>query len=190
MKLAWLSVAAVLAAVAPAAADGDGYGSAAPPPTPATDSTTSHPPSATDPDSPAFRPKPMRKDIVITVDGDRTSQNIALVGGVAGAGALLSGLAVYFNLDSKTAAESVSPRHPANVPWTQTQVDQVDHAHSSAIKAGIFYGLGGATLIGAIVMYIVTEPKAETIVIHPHYGVQPIVAPTPSGAVIGGAWRF
>ena len=80
MKLAWLSVAAVLGGVAPAAADGGAPGA--------------------DPDGGAdFRPRPMRKDIVITVDGDRTPQNLALVAGIATAGALLSGLAVYYNLD-------------------------------------------------------------------------------------------
>src|SRR5450432_3213359 len=91
MKLAWLSVAAVLGGVAPAAADGGAPGA--------------------DPDGGAdFRPRPMRKDIVITVDGDRTPQNLALVAGIATAGALLSGLAVYYNLDSRGAAESVSPK--------------------------------------------------------------------------------
>ena len=114
-----------------------------------------------------------------------------MLAGIVGAGALLSGLGVYYNLDSKTAADNVSPKHPTNAPWTQTQIDEVDRAHSSAVKAGIFYGVGGAVLVGAIVTFIVTQPQAETTIIHPHYTrVQPILAPTPTGALIGGAWSF
>jgi hypothetical protein len=207
MRLAYVSLVAVLGGAAPAFADG-----AAPPPAPAapptTDLSTAAPapappaaeppvtppaaPGAPDPDGGAdFRPKPMRKDIVITVDGDRSTQNIAMLAGIAGAGALLSGLGLYYNLDSKSAADGVSPKHPTNTPWTQAQIDEVDRAHSSAVKAGIFYGVGGAVLIGAIVTFIVTQPRAETTVIHPHYtSMQPIVAPTPTGAIVGGAWRF
>ena len=133
----------------------------------------------------------MRRDIVITVPGDRSTQNIAMVAGIAAAGALLGGIGVYYNLDSKSAAENVSPKHPTNTPWTAADQADYDRAHSSGIKAGVFYGLGGAVLIGAIVTLIVTAPASETTVIHPHYaGVQPLVAPTANGAMVGGAWRF
>ena len=209
MRLVLFSVAAVLGAATPVLAEGDDAPVPAPAPAPApapppTDLSTTAPartaeppptvnaPGAPDPDGGAdFRPVPMRKDIVITVDGDRSAPNIALLAGIAGAGVLLSGLGLYYNLDSRNAAAEVSPKHPTNTPWTQAQVDEVDRAHSSGIKAGVFYGLGGAVIIGAIVTYIVTQPKSETTVIHPHYaGVQPLIAPTPTGAMVGGAWRF
>ena len=72
--------------------------------------------------------------------------------------------------------------------WTPADLADYDRAHDSAIKAGVLYGIGGAALIGSIVMLIGTEPKAEQTIIHPHGG--PTVAPTPGGAMFGGAWRF
>ena len=133
----------------------------------------------------------MRKDIHITVEGDRSHENKLELAGIAAAGVLLGGIGVYYNFDSKDAADSISPKHATNTPWTADDQATYDRAHSSAIKAGVFYGLGGAVLIGAAVMYIITTPKPETTTIHPHYSkVQPIVAPTPTGGLVGGAWRF
>lgn len=201
-------VVALLALQTPARADGDGYGDAppAPPPAPSTDpasapappgpTVTSEPvppgqtpPKRADPDNPEFRVRPKR-DIVVTVPGDRDARNIALVAGIAGAGAVFSAIGVYYHLDSKSAADEVSTKHPTNLPWTADDQAAVDRAHGSGIKAGVFYGIGGAVLIGAIVTYIVTEPKSETTVIHPHYAAVPVVAPAPGGAVLGGAWSF
>ena len=66
-----------------------------------------------------------------------------------------------------------------------------DRAHSSAVKAGICYGIGGAALIGAVVVMIVAAPGTEQTVIHPHYAkALPTIAPAPGGAVLGGAWSF
>ena len=36
------------------------------------------------------------------------------------------------------------------------------------MRAGVLYGVGGALLIATAITYIVTEPEAETTVIHPH----------------------
>ncbi len=142
-----------------------------------------------DVDNPDFRVRP-HKDIVITVTGDRDLRNIGLVAGITGAGLLLSAVGVYYNLDSKSAAEAVSAKHPTNLPWTPDEQATYDRAHSSGVKAGVFYGIGSAVLIGAIVTYIVTAPKTETTVIHPHYSAVPTIAPAQGGAVLGGAWRF
>jgi hypothetical protein len=128
----------------------------------------------------------MRKDIVIKVDRDRDAKNIALLASLAGIGVVLGGTGLYFNLDSRSAAEAVSPRHPTNQPWTAAQQADFDRAHSSGIKAGVFYGLGGACVIAAVVTMIATAPGSETTVIHPHYAV----APTPGGAVVGKVWSF
>ena len=40
-----------------------------------------------------------------------------------------------------------------------------------AVKAGIFYGVGGALLLGAAIAFIVTRAEGETTVIHPHVAV-------------------
>jgi len=124
------------------------------------------------------------KDIVVTSTGERSAKNIAILASVAGAAALIGGLGVYYNLDSKSASDEVSAHRPLSVPWTTDRQATYDRAHDSAVKAEIFYGVGGALLIGAVVGLIVTQPKTETTVIHPH------VAVGPGGAVLGGSWSF
>jgi hypothetical protein len=134
----------------------------------------------------------MLKDIVIEVPGDRDKRNVAMLAAITGAGVLLSAVGVYYNLDAKTGADEIS-KHPTDTsmltprpPWTAADQDTLDRVHASNIKAGVFYGLGGAVLVGAIVTYIVTAPKDERTVIHPHYAI----APMPGGAMVGGAWSF
>ena len=124
------------------------------------------------------------KDIVVTTPGERSSKNIAILASVAGAAVVLGGLGLYYNLDSKSAADEVSAHLPMSVPWTPARQATYDRAHDSAVKAEVFYGVGGALLLGAVVGLIVTQPKSETTVIHPH------VAVGPGGAVRGGSWSF
>jgi len=128
---------------------------------------------------------PLRhKDIVVTTPGERSTKNIAILASIAGAGALFGGLGVYFNLDSRSAADSVSAHSPTSTPWTPERQATYDRAHDSGVKAGIFYGIGGALIIGAVVGLIATVPASETTVIHPHITVQP------GGATLGGSWSF
>jgi hypothetical protein len=186
MRLAWIVLG--LLAASPAFADEP---SPPPDPAPPVDPAPIAPPSATpaNPDSAAdYRPQPMKKDIVIKVDRDRDAKNVAIFAALAGGGALLGAIGVYYNLDSRDAAKAVSPSQPTGVAWLAGQQADYDRAHSSAVKAGIFYGVGGAALIGSVIYLIVTEPGTETTVIHPHY--TPTVAPAPGGAVLGGAWSF
>jgi hypothetical protein len=124
------------------------------------------------------------KDIVVTTPGERTTKNIAILASIAGAGVLFGGVGVYYNLDSRSAANDVSAHRPMSVPWTSDRQATYDRAHDSAIKAGIFYGVGGALLVGAAVALIVTQPKDETTIIHPHLEVGP------GGATLGGTWSF
>jgi hypothetical protein len=200
MRLAWFALAAALVPQT-AVADDAPQPPPAPPPTdaPPPEAPTEAPPgpppapapAPEDPDVRPFRPAPMRKDIVITVDGDRTRDNKLMIAGIAAGGVLLAGIGLYYNLDSRDAATAVSPKHAINSPWSADDQANYDRAHSSGVKAGVFYGLGGAVLIGAAVAYMVTAPKSETTTIHPHYSkVQPIIAPSPTGALVGGAWRF
>jgi hypothetical protein len=191
MRLAWIALG--LLAAPPAFADEPAQppqpDPAAPPAPPAEPPIA--PPSAT-PDSGAdYRPQPMNKPIVITVDNDRDAKNIGLIAGIAGAGAILGAIGVYYNLDSRDAANAVSPHMPTNEPWTSVQQADYDRAHSSALKAGILYGVGGAAVIGAVILLIATAPGSEQTVIHAHYAkALPTIAPAPGGAVLGGAWSF
>ena len=177
MRLAWIALGLMVGS--PAFAD-------EPPPPDAPPAPT----AALAPAPPAsVAPVPLHKPIVITVANDRDAKNIAVIAGIAGAGAILGAVGVYYNLDSRDASNAVSPHMATNEPWTSVQQADYDRAHSSAVKAGIFYGLGGAALITAVVMLVVTAPGEEQTVIRPHYAL-PTVAPAPGGAVLGGVWSF
>ncbi|HET9991863.1 MAG TPA: hypothetical protein VFQ65_25210 [Kofleriaceae bacterium] len=191
MRLAWIA----LALLVPARAFADEPAPAPPePPAAPAEARTAAPPPApppaapvADPDSAAdYRPQPMKKDIVIKVYEDRDTNNVLMLGGIAGLGAVLGAVGVYYNLDSRDAAKAVSPKMPTNQPWTATQQADYDRAHSSGVKAGIFYGLGGAALLASAVLFIVTAPSEQATVIHPHYAI----APTQGGAFVARAWSF
>jgi hypothetical protein len=183
MRLAWIVLG--LLAARPAFAD-------EPPPPPAPPPVVDIAPPSTAPVNPDaaadYRPQPMKKDIVVSVERDRDAKNIAIFAALVGGGALLGAVGVYYHLDSRDASNAVSPSAPTNEPWLAAQQAEYDRANSSALKAGILYGVGGAALIGSVIYLIVTEPGTETTVIHPHY--TPTVAPAPGGAVLGGAWSF
>ena len=129
---------------------------------------------------------PGGQDIVITTEGERTTTNIAVLASVAGLGTVLGGLGLYFHLDGRSAANNVSATNPTSKPWTAADQSDFDRAHSSRTDAVILYSLGGAMLIGAVVALIVTEPKEQTSVIHPHT----TLSPTPGGAMLGRMWQF
>lgn len=135
-----------------------------------------------------YQPPPdTRKDTVLQVQDERSAANIAMVAGIAGAGALAGGIGLYFHLDSKSAADKVSAHRETGTVWTQADQATYQQAHDSGVKAAVFYSIGGALVIGAVVALIVTEPKTETVVIHPR---GPSISPTPGGAMLGGTWRF
>jgi hypothetical protein len=135
-------------------------------------------------DRQAYRAPFHHKDIVVTTPGERSTKNIVVLASIAGAGVLVGGLGVYFNLDSKSAADEVSAHGAATLPWTPQRQATYDRAHDSGVKAEVFYGVGGALLIGAFVGLIATQPKSETTVIRPH------VEAGPGGAMLGGSWSW
>ncbi|MGE5180456.1 MAG: hypothetical protein ACM31C_00255 [Acidobacteriota bacterium] len=130
-----------------------------------------------------------QKDIVIVTEPDRPANNKILLASLAGGAALFGGIGLYFHLDSRSASNDVSAKRSTNTAWTSADAARYDQAHSSATKAEVFYGIGGALLVGAVVTWIVTAPNSETTVIHTGGGT-PVVAPTPGGALVGGAWTF
>lgn len=196
MRLPWL----VLAAMAlPHAASADEPSAPAPePPAPAPDKPA---PAAPPPSAPVehredggadYFPAPTGKDIVLEIPGERSNRDIALCAGLAGGGVVLAGLGVYFNLDSRSAADAVTAHQNSGRVWTPAYAADVTQAHDSAIRAGIGYGVGGALLLASAVMWVITEPKTERRIIHPHGTGKsaPILAPTPGGALLGGQWSF
>lgn len=127
---------------------------------------------------------PKGKDIVVKMHPDRSRRNVTGLLILGGAGLVVSGVGLVFHLDSKSATEEVGAHKFTGETWTPERQDVYERAHRSAIAAGVFYGIGGGLLIGTAIAYMVTEPKMETTVIHPH------VAIGPSGAMVGGGWQF
>lgn len=148
------------------------------------------PPNAQPPPAEApLVPRPKPREIEIEIPGERSTANIVTLAAIAGAGAIVGGIGVYFNLDARSAQQDVEANKFTAKPWTEVQVALVERADRSSTRAGIAYGVGGALLIGATVAFIITAPKSETSVIRTT-SATPTIAPAPGGAVLGGAWRF
>ena len=139
-------------------------------------------------------PAPRGKDVIIVSYPERSKKNITTLAVLGGGGLLLGAIGLYFNLDARSAADDVSAHSYTGQVWTADRQDTYDRAHSSSVTAGVLYGIGGGLLVATAFAYIVTEPKPETMVIHPHSShasrTRPLVAPTSGGAVVGGAWSF
>lgn len=129
------------------------------------------------------------RTIVVETPLDRTIGNKVLLGSVLGAGLLVGGLGIKWHLDSRSAADEVAADVTTGRSWTQADVAQVDKADDAATKAKVAYGIGGALVIAAVVMFIVTDPGSETTVIKANT-VTPTLAPTPGGAMFGSSWSF
>lgn len=137
--------------------------------------------------------QPVEKgDIVVETPGERSLDNELVVGGVAGAGVIVSALGVYFHLDGRSAADKVSADSYTGKAWTTDKNALVDRADRDRTRAIACYSVGGALLVGAIVAWIITEPKSSTTVIHPHGLGSPSasLSPTDGGALVGGTWSF
>jgi hypothetical protein len=133
-------------------------------------------------------PAPRGKDFVIVSYPDRSSQNITTLAVLGGSGVVAGAIGLYFHMRYRSASDEVGADHFTGELWTPERQDLYDRAHSSSIAAGVFYGLGGGLLLATAITYIVTEPKPEKMVIHPHTSA--VVAPTRGGALVGGAWSF
>ncbi|CAN5880379.1 hypothetical protein BH11MYX3_BH11MYX3_15030 [soil metagenome] len=129
-------------------------------------------------------------DIVIEIPGERSTENKLLLGGLAGAGAIVGAIGAYFHLDSRSASDDVSSSKFTGQAWTPDDQEAFDRADRSRSRAIIGYSVGGVLLAGAVIAYIITEPKSEKVVIRPHGRGSPTIAPAEGGAVLGGMWSF
>ena len=177
---------------------------AAPQPEPSTQTPLPPPQPEAPKADPAYGDKPDAGGGISTFNGvrghdyfvksypDRTQKNVVTLAVGAGASVLIGGVGLYFHLDSRDSANQVSAHKFTGEPWSEDRQALYDDAHSSAVKAGVFYGIGGALLLGTAIAYMVTEPKQETMLIHPHSDPKPtaLLAPTRGGALIGGTWSF
>lgn len=127
----------------------------------------------------------MARDIVVEVPNERTTPNKIGLAGLAAGGLLVGAIGLYFHLDARDAVDAVEADRFTGEAWTAEKVELVDRADRSSTRAGIAYGIGGAILIGAIVGFIVTDPKSQTSVIRTSQ-----ITPTAGGAIVGTGWSF
>lgn len=132
----------------------------------------------------AFADQP--HDIVVEIPGERSTENLAILGGITGGAVLFGALGLYFHLDSRSISDELSASKPTGKPWTAALQNKANQASDDRTRAAVLYSIGGALLVGAVVAYIVTEPASETQVIRPHTAVQP----TQGGALVSHWWSF
>jgi hypothetical protein len=126
--------------------------------------------------------------ITVTTPGERSSRNIQFIAGLAGAGLVLVGVGVFYNLDSRDSANAITASGATGQPWSGGDQADYDQNHDQRVRAAVFYSIGGAALIAALATWIFTAPADQVTVIQPH--VTPTVTPAPGGALLGGQWRF
>jgi len=135
-------------------------------------------------------PKPAPRDIVITSPGKRCTRNIVTLALMGGGGAVLGGIGYLLQHDAQANATAVSSDSFTGKSWSTALQKQYDKANAEGVAAGVMYGLGIAAVGAAIVTAIVTEPKEQRTVIHPHTAFRPTLGPARGGAVVGGEWRW
>ena len=109
---------------------------------------------------------------------------------IAGGGVILGLLGAYWHLDSRSASEDVTADSFTGQAWTAEDQATFDRAERSRGRAIIAYSAGGVLLVGAAILYMVTEPETEKAVIRPNRRGSPTVTPTDGGAMLGGTWSF
>ncbi|MGN6109850.1 MAG: hypothetical protein ACTHU0_32380 [Kofleriaceae bacterium] len=129
------------------------------------------------------------RDLTIDVPGERSTTNKIVLGALAGSAVVLGALGVYYNLDARDAADAISRDHFIGTTWGAAEVGLADRADRSSTRAKVYYGVGGAVLVGTVVAFLITAPKTDQVVIHTT-GALPTVNPVAGGAVVGSAWRF
>ncbi len=142
-------------------------------------------------DRPLFAPRLTRDamhDIVVDTPGERSSLNIAVLAGMTTV-ALAGGVfGLYYHLQGRTAANSVSSSRFTGKVWMPADQAAVDKADRDRTRAIVLYSAGGAVLVAAIVALIATDPKSTRTVIHPHVAM---IAPLPDGGVVvARGWTF
>ena len=159
-------------------------------PAPPVAKPVSDPPSAGPAEeAPATFRSPTGPDIVVDIPGERTATSKIVIASGAAATAIAGALGLYWHLDSRSLSRAVSATVPGGRAWTVGDADKAERAASDRTRAAVAYSIGGALLVGTIISLILTEPRGETQVIHPHTAT-PTVIPAPGGAILGGMWSF
>jgi len=122
----------------------------------------------------------------------RTPAQKLAIGGLLLGAAISIGVGVYYNLDSREAANEVSANDDlTGETWTPALQDTYDRAGDSGTIAMVGYALGAMFLGGAIFAAWQTQPGEEqvTIVLAPRRAGA-TVTPMVGGAMVNGAWSW
>jgi hypothetical protein len=133
--------------------------------------------------------------LTFKVDRERTTRQRVLIGSLFGGSVLLGGVGLLFHIDSKHKSDEVSTDAGHHTGHIYTE--ELDDTRRAALRSRNFaiasYALGGGLLVGTFIAYLLTDPGQETIRVGTEAestGARLLVAPTESGAVVGGSWRF
>ncbi len=134
--------------------------------------------------------------LTFQVDRERTTRQKVVIGSLFGGSVLFGGVGLLFHIDSKHKSDEVSTDAGHHTGHIYTE--ELDDTRRAAIRSRNFaiasYALGGGLLVGTLVAYLLTDPGQETIRVGTEAadgsGARLLVAPTDSGALVGGSWRF
>jgi hypothetical protein len=134
--------------------------------------------------------------LTFKVERERTTRQKVLIGSLFGGSVLFAGVGLLFHIDSKHKSDEVST--DAGHHTGQVYTEELDDTRRAALRSRNFaiasYALGGGLLVGTFVAYLLTDPGEETIRVGTEAadgsGARLLVAPTDSGALVGGSWRF
>jgi tetratricopeptide (TPR) repeat protein len=104
--------------------------------------------------------------------------------GVAGAGAIVFGIGVYFGLQAKDISDQIT-NHPTNTMWPN-DIKQMEADGKSDQSNQILFMVGGGVVLGAgVVMALLGRSHASS---SEHVTIAPVATPTTIGLAAGGAF--
>jgi len=110
-----------------------------------------------------------------------------VVAGVGGAALLTGTVFALMRTSALSERDQICPSNRCTRDEASRIDDLTDKAKSNATVANVAFGIGGAAIVGGVVLYF-TAPRTPSTTPTTGLRVQPWVAPTAAGAAIGGVW--
>jgi hypothetical protein len=127
------------------------------------------------------------------VDKERTARQRVLIGSLLGGALVVGGIGLLFHLDSRDKSDEVSASGPHTGRVYTREVDDTRRAalRSRAVTVAA-YGAGAGLVIASLVVFLVTDPGTETIVLGDRAAARPSIGlePVAGGALVAGGWSF
>jgi hypothetical protein len=104
--------------------------------------------------------------------------------GIAGAGAIMFGVGVYYGLQAKKISDDIT-NHPIGVMWPSDIKQQEADGKSDQTKQIVFMVAGGVALAGGVAVALYGRSRAST---SEHVSIAPMASPTTLGVAVGGGF--